>query len=63
MVSPTWHVEFSGVPEFVQQNNSYPDDYYAFQFYALPGETLTLRVTRPEPEHEGHASSIIWPRP
>jgi hypothetical protein len=49
MVSPTWHVEFSGVPEFVQQNNSYPDDYYAFQFYALPGETLTLRVTRPEP--------------
>ncbi|MEZ5523304.1 MAG: hypothetical protein R3F08_17780 [Dokdonella sp.] len=49
MASPTWHVEFSGVPEFVQQNNSHPDDYYAFQFYPLPGETLTLRISRPQP--------------
>ena len=49
MVSPSWHVEFSGVPEYVQQNNSHPDDYYAFLFSPLPGETLTIRVTRPEP--------------
>src|SRR6516164_974107 len=25
--------------------------------------SVRSRVTRPEPTHEGHGSSIIWPRP
>ncbi|MCB1739131.1 MAG: hypothetical protein KDK91_02085, partial [Gammaproteobacteria bacterium] len=49
IVSPTWHVEFSGVPEIVQQQNGFPDDYHAHQFYPLPGESLTLHISRPEP--------------
>src|ERR1700744_6459935 len=26
-------------------------------------DRVRSRVTRPEPEHDGHGSSIIWPRP
>ena len=43
---PAWHVEFSGVPE---STNSQDDDgdFREFVFHPLPGETLTITVTRP----------------
>jgi hypothetical protein len=45
--NPVWHVEASGVPVSV---DSGPDttDFKRFEFAPLPGETLTLRITRPE---------------
>ena len=45
--NPMWHVEASGVPVSVDTS---PDthDYKRFEFDPLPGETLTLRITRPE---------------
>jgi hypothetical protein len=49
VVSPTWHVEFSGVPVSAAPVDSDPRDFRNFEFYPLPGETLTLRVTRPQP--------------
>src|SRR5262249_7437060 len=45
VVSPTWHVEFSGVPGV--GNSDDPNDYRRFEFHPLPGESLALRVTRP----------------
>ena len=47
LVSPTWHVEFSGVPESASSDQTAPDDYHEFEFHPLPGETLTLRVGKP----------------
>ena len=47
LVSPTWHVEFSGVPESAATDQSADDDYHEFEFHPLPGETLTLRVSKP----------------
>ncbi len=52
VVSPTWHVEFSGVPETGGTAASDPDeskDYRQFVFSPLPGETLTLKISRPAP--------------
>ena len=48
VVSPTWHVEFSGVPGVDLAANDDANDYRNFEFHPLPGETLTLTVTRPE---------------
>jgi hypothetical protein len=48
-VSPTWHVEFSGVPGVGLAPGEDPNDYRNFEFHPLPGETLTLAVTKPEP--------------
>jgi hypothetical protein len=48
-VSPTWHVEFSGVPGVGLQQGDDANDYRNFEFHPLPGETLTLIVTKPEP--------------
>ena len=45
--NPMWHVEASGVPVSVDANAD-PHDYKRFEFDPLPGETLTLRITRPE---------------
>lgn len=45
LVSPTWHVEFSGVPE--TGDGSAGDDYRRFEFHPLPGETLTLAISKP----------------
>lgn len=39
--SPNWHVETSGVPETESDNGR--------RFLPLPGETLAIQVTRPEP--------------
>lgn len=47
LVSPTWHVEFSGVPESAGTDSAAADDYHEFEFHPLPGETLSLRVTKP----------------
>lgn len=47
LVSPTWHVDFDGVPESAGTDSAAPDDYHEFEFHPLPGETLTLRVTKP----------------
>ncbi|MGH8171735.1 MAG: hypothetical protein ACREPX_01230, partial [Rhodanobacteraceae bacterium] len=49
VASPTWHVEFSGVPVVAALSDGERDDYRNFEFHPLPGETLTLRVTRPQP--------------
>lgn len=47
VANPTWHVEFEGVPQSAITDNAMTDDYREFEFHPLPGETLTLRVTRP----------------
>jgi hypothetical protein len=47
-VSPTWHVEFSGVPGVGLTQGEDINDYRDFEFHPLPGETLTLKVTRPD---------------
>ena len=52
VVSPTWHVEFSGVPETGGAAAGDPgqaNDYRQFVFAPLSGETLTVKVTRPAP--------------
>jgi hypothetical protein len=49
LVSPTWHVEFSGVPGVGRAAGEDASDYRNFEFHPLPGETLTLKITRPEP--------------
>ena len=47
VVSPTWHVEFSGVPGVGPDAGENVNEFRNFEFHPLPGETLTLRVTRP----------------
>jgi hypothetical protein len=47
VVSPTWHAEFDGVPPIAMASDENAHDYRGFEFHPLPGETLTLRVTRP----------------
>ena len=47
LVSPTWHAEFSGVPVVGLAAGEEADDYRNFEFHPLPGETLTVKVTRP----------------
>jgi len=49
LVSPTWHVEFSGVPGVGLDAGEDANDYRNFEFHPLPGETLTLKITRPAP--------------
>lgn len=47
VVSPTWHVEFSGIAEAAAAEGSDAADYHAFEFHPLPGETLSLKIARP----------------
>lgn len=47
-VSPTWHVEFSGVPVVAMTADESNADVRRFEFHPLPGEQLQLSVTRPE---------------
>jgi len=56
LASPTWHVEASGVP-MVAEASADPNAYRRFEFHPLPGETLTLKITRPEPA-EGATRAI-----
>ena len=49
LVSPTWHVEFSGVPGVGLGAGEDANDYRNFEFHPLPGETLTMKITRPAP--------------
>lgn len=57
VVSPTWHVEFSGVPGVDVSSNGDANDYRNFEFHPLPNESLTLKVTRP-PALEGAQRAI-----
>ena len=57
VVSPTWHVEFSGVPGVGLDANENPNEFRNFEFHPLPGETLTLRITRPA-ANQGAARAI-----
>jgi hypothetical protein len=54
--SPIWHVEASGVPVSADADTD-RNDYRRFDFHPLPGETLTLRISRPEPA-EGSTRAI-----
>jgi len=47
-VNPSWHVAFSGLPETGGGDRSGGKDYHVFEFHPLPGETLGLKITRPE---------------
>ena len=49
LVSPTWHVEFSGLPESASSEPGSLTDYHQFEFHPLPGETLSLKVSKPIP--------------
>lgn len=49
LVSPTWHVDFTGVPETGTGPDDALDDYRNFEFHPLPGETLTLKISKPSP--------------
>ena len=57
LVSPTWHVDFSGVPGVGTERGEDVNDFRRFEFNPLPGETLTLKVTRPAPA-QGAARAI-----
>ena len=48
-VGPTWHVEFEGLPETPSSSTDTASDYHVFEFHPLPGESLTLKVQKPEP--------------
>ncbi|MET0229652.1 MAG: hypothetical protein ABW186_01825 [Rhodanobacteraceae bacterium] len=54
--SPIWHVEADGVPVSADANAD-PNDFRTFEFRPLPGEKLTLRITRPQPA-EGATRAI-----
>ena len=45
--SPIWHVDSSGVPMAVDTSTD-KNDFRRFEFHPLPGETLTLRISKPE---------------
>ena len=45
-VGPGWHLDFSGVPA-VAPEDAEANEPRVFEFHPLPGETLTLRITRP----------------
>ncbi|MEP6939218.1 MAG: hypothetical protein ABI846_05595 [Rudaea sp.] len=47
LVSPTWHVEFAGVPAVGAGPDESAEDYRQMEFHPLPGETLTMKITRP----------------
>jgi hypothetical protein len=55
--NPMWHVEASGVPASVDTSATDRTDFKRFEFAPLPGETLTLRITRPE-DAEGSTRAI-----
>ena len=47
VVSPTWHADFAGIAEAGAEAAELADDYRNFEFHPLPGETLTVSVSRP----------------
>jgi hypothetical protein len=54
--SPIWHVDASGVP-VAADTGADKSDFRRFEFHPLPGETLTLRIGKPEPA-EGATRAI-----
>ena len=45
--SPTWHIDFYGVPEVQANPDNTDDSYWVAEFDPLPGETLNISVSRP----------------
>lgn len=45
-VGPSWHVDFAGVPVVAPEDEDAGAS-RTFEFHPLPGETLTLKITRP----------------
>jgi hypothetical protein len=45
-VSPTWHADFSGVPQVAPEQG---EGAWRFEYYPRPGERLQVRITRPQP--------------
>lgn len=45
IISPSWHAEFSGLPAVQAQAEG---NYWVHEFHPLPGETLTIKITRPD---------------
>lgn len=45
VLSPTWHADFSGVPEARQRPQ---EQQWVHEFHPLPGEKLRIALTRPE---------------
>jgi hypothetical protein len=56
-VGPTWHVAFSGVPASAPDASEDAGAYRTFEFHPLPGETLSLAITRP-PVAQGASRAI-----
>jgi hypothetical protein len=54
--SPIWHVDADGVPVSADANGD-ATDFRTFEFRPLPGETLTLRIGKPQPA-EGATRAI-----
>ncbi|MFT5162460.1 MAG: hypothetical protein ACI9FJ_001036, partial [Alteromonadaceae bacterium] len=44
--SPNWHVQLSGLPVILEQQDN--DDYFGYTFYPQSGEKLTLDISRPK---------------
>jgi hypothetical protein len=55
IVNPQWHVEFEGFPAVLPEGVD--AGAWVYQFPARPGETLRVRITRPEPA-EGRTLAI-----
>ena len=47
LATPIWHLDATGVPEVMSENFD-GDDAWVYEYHPLPGETLKLKVTRPE---------------
>jgi len=47
-ISPIWHVEFNGVPVAAPDSADAASHEHVARFYPLPGEALTLKISRPE---------------
>ena len=47
VVGPTWHLELTGVPESVSSSDGSAGEFHVFEFYPLPGETLSLKINKP----------------
>lgn len=48
VVSPMWSAQLSGLPESLPEPDRSGDDWHAYQFDPLPGESLNISIQRPE---------------
>lgn len=47
VVGPTWHLESSGVPESASSSSGSNGEFHVFEYFPLPGETLSLKISKP----------------